>query len=346
MTRISIFGAGAIGGFLAHALSKAGADVSLVARGPHLEAMRTKGLTLIKDGTADTIDVRASDNPSDLGVQDFVIIGLKAHSVPPIVEQFQPLLGEETAIVSAVNGIPWWYFYKANTGTGLDDKWVEAVDPGGAQWRGFGPERAIGCVVYPACEIPEPGVVRHMGGDRFSLGEPDGSQSERSKILAGLMRDGGLRAPVKPRIRDEIWIKLWGNCSFNPISALTGASLDLIGADPACRSLVRDIMIECRNVGEALGARFNVPIERRIQAGADIVGHKPSTRHDVEMLRPMELDGLICAVLELARRLGIKTPTLDHVAALVRMQGDVLGLYQRRDDIEAIITGPYEPADN
>jgi len=345
MTKICIFGAGAIGGMMAHALHKAGAEVSLVARGPHLAAIREKGLTFVKDGQSETIEVKASDDPAELGQQDYVIIALKAHSVPPIVDRFAPLLGPDTAVVSAVNGVPWWYFHKANSGTELDEKPVETTDPGGAQWYAFGPERAIGCVVYPACEVTEPGVVLHRSGDRFTLGEPSGERTERAMRLSKLLSTGGLRAPVKPRIRDELWIKLWGNCSFNPVSALTGASLDLIGADAASRSVIRDMMIEARRVGEAIGARFTVDIERRIQGGADIAGHKPSTRHDVEAGRPMELDALVVSVQELARRLEIPTPTLDTVSALVRMQGQVLGLYQRRPELEEIVTGPYRPAE-
>jgi len=339
MTRICIFGAGAIGGYMAAALADAGAEVSLVARGPHLAAIRDKGLVFRKDGEEKTYRMTASDNPADLGEQDYVIVGLKAHSVPAIVDQFTPLLGPETAIVPAVNGLPWWYFHKAGTGTVLDDTWLETVDPGGAQWKAFGPERAIGCVVYPACDVPEPGVVQHRSGDRFTLGEPDGSASERVERLSKLMIAGGLKAPRKARLRDEIWIKLWGNCSFNPVSALTGASLDLIGNDVACRSVIRAMMEECKQVGEAVGGRFSVGIEKRIDGGAQIIGHKPSTRHDVEKGRPMELDALSSVVLELARRLGIETPTLDTVAALVRMQGDVLGLYKRNPELEAAITG-------
>ncbi|WP_127115817.1 ketopantoate reductase family protein [Shimia sediminis] len=342
MTKICVYGAGAIGGYLAHCLHKAGAEVSVIARGAHLEAIRKNGLTLQMDGTSETIRIPASDDPADLGEQDYVIICLKAHSISNVVDGFAPLLGENTAIVSAVNGLPWWYFHKAQTGTELDDKWVETVDPGGRIWNGLGPERAIGCVVYPACQVVEPGVVQHISGNRFTLGEPNGERSERAIHLSRLMGAGGLRAPVKPRIRDELWIKLWGNCSFNPVSALTGASLDMIGADNACRSVIRDAMIECRSVGQAAGARFSVDIERRIQGGADIVGHKPSTRHDVEQGRPMELDALVCTVQELARRLFIPTPTLDTLSSLVRMQGNVLGLYQRRPDLEAIITGDYE----
>jgi 2-dehydropantoate 2-reductase len=345
MTKICIFGAGAIGGYMAHALIKAGADVSLIARGPHLEGLRDNGLTLIKEGVAETLPVRATDTPEELGRQDYVISALKAHSVAPVIDRFKPLLADHTALVPAVNGIPWWYFYKAGSDSAMENRWLETSDPGGEQWAAFGPERAIGCVVYPACEISAPGQITLKSGDRFTLGEPDGQRSERVMKLSELMRAGGLRAPVKPRLRDEIWIKLWGNCSFNPVSALTGASLDLIGNDPASRAVIRDAMIECRKVGLAVGARFNVDIERRIQGGADIIGHKPSTRHDVELGRPMELDALTSTVLELARRLEIETPTLNAISALVRLQGSVLGLYDKQESIETAINSPYVPAE-
>ena len=345
MTKICIFGAGAIGGYMAHALIKAGADVSLIARGPHLEGLRDNGLTLIKEGVAETLPVRATDTPEELGRQDYVISALKAHSVVPVIDRFKPLLADHTALVPAVNGIPWWYFYKAGSDSAMENRWLETSDPGGVQWAAFGPERAIGCVVYPACEISAPGQITLKSGDRFTLGEPDGQRSERVLKLSELLRAGGLRAPVKPRLRDEIWIKLWGNCSFNPVSALTGASLDLIGNDPASRAVIRDAMIECRKVGLAVGARFNVDIERRIQGGADIIGHKPSTRHDVELGRPMELDALTSTVLELARRLEIETPTLNAISALVRLQGSVLGLYDKQESIETAINSPYVPAE-
>ncbi len=345
MTKICIFGAGAIGGYMAHALIKAGADVSLIARGPHLEGLRDNGLTLIKEGVAETLPVRATDTPEELGRQDYVISALKAHSVAPVIDRFKPLLADHTALVPAVNGIPWWYFYKAGSDSAMENRWLETSDPGGVQWAAFGPERAIGCVVYPACEISAPGQITLKSGDRFTLGEPAGQRSERVLKLSELLRAGGLRAPVKPRLRDEIWIKLWGNCSFNPVSALTGASLDLIGNDPASRAVIRDAMIECRKVGLAVGARFNVDIERRIQGGADIIGHKPSTRQDVEVGRPMELDALTSTVLELARRLEIETPTLNAISALVRLQGSVLGLYDKQDSIETAINSPYVPAE-
>ncbi|MBS3649377.1 2-dehydropantoate 2-reductase [Pseudaminobacter sp. 19-2017] len=337
MARICVFGAGAIGGYLAVSLAKAGADISVVARGPHLAAIRSRGLTLRKNGEEHTCRITATDDPRELGEQDYVIVGMKAHAVPAVVERFVPLLGKDTAVVPAVNGLPWWYFHGANTGTPLDGTWLESVDPGGAQWNFFGPERAIGCVVYPACDVPEPGVIHHSSGDRFTLGEPDGSDSERLRLLSEMLIAGGLRAPRKPRLRDEIWIKLWGNCSFNPVSALTGASLDVIGADDASRRLIHDMMVECKAVGEAVGARFGVTIEQRIKGGTDIVGHKPSTRHDVELGRPMEIDPLVSSVLEVARRLAIPTPTLDAIAALLRLQGQVLGLYDRKPGLEAVI---------
>ncbi|MEC7245333.1 MAG: 2-dehydropantoate 2-reductase, partial [Pseudomonadota bacterium] len=272
MTKICIYGAGAIGGYMAACLDRAGAEVSLIARGPHLAAIREKGLRLIKDGQQSEHRLRATDNPAELGEQDYIILALKAHGIPHIIDQMKPLLGEDTAIVSAVNGLPWWYFYHANTGTVLDNQPLQSVDPGGRIYGEIGAERAIGCVVYPACEIAEPGVIQHMDGERFSLGEPSGEASERVKTLSQLLIAGGLKAPQKKRIRDEIWIKLWGNCSFNPVSALTGASLDEIGNDPACRHLVHSIMAECQQIGEAIGVRFNVSIEDRIDGAARIIG--------------------------------------------------------------------------
>ena len=329
MTRICIFGAGAIGGYVGAALHEAGAEVSLVARGPHLEAIRADGLGLEKDGKITRYSLPASDRPADLGPQDYVILAIKAHTIPMILDDLMPLLGPDPAVVPAVNGLPWWYFHKAQTGTALDEKPLQAVDPGGRVWNEIGPQRAIGCVVYPACEIAAPGLVKHLDGDRFTLGEPSMEQSERVKTLSSLMIAGGLKAPQKPRIRDEIWIKLWGNCSFNPVSALTGATLDAIGNDPESRALVHAIMTEVKSVGEAIGVRFSVPIEKRIDGAAAIVGHKPSTRQDIEAGRPLEIDPLVTAVLELAEGLGIETPALVHVTALLKLQAETLGLYSR-----------------
>ena len=326
-SKICIFGAGAIGGYLAACLHDAGADVSLIARGPHLNAIKENGLKLEINGEMRSFNLNASDDPADFGQQDYVIIALKAHGIIHITESIQPLLGPETAVVSAVNGLPWWYFHKANTNTELDDKPLISVDPEASIWTKIGPERAIGCVVYPACEISRPGIITHIEGNRISLGEPSGESTERLKTLSDLMIKGGLKAPQKKRIRDEIWIKLWGNCSFNPVSALTGASLDEIAEDPDTRKLVSEIMSECKQVGEALSIRFAVSIEDRINGAGKIIGHKPSTRQDIEMGRPLEIDPLVTALIEIANQLQIDTPRLVSVTALLKLQARTLGLY-------------------
>ena len=228
--KICIFGAGAIGGLIGAKLAAKGeAEVSLIARGPHLAAMRENGLTL-REGERETrVAVTATDDPAELGVQDYVILALKAHAVPGILDAIQPLLGPSTAVVTAQNGMPWWYFYE-HDGPHAGRR-IEAVDPGGRIWHAIGPERAIGCVVYPAAELEAPGIVHHVEGDRLPLGEPSGEKTERVTALSRVLVAAGLRAPVRPQIRNDIWVKLWGNLSFNPISALTGGPLEQICAE-------------------------------------------------------------------------------------------------------------------
>ncbi len=323
--KICIFGAGAIGGYMGAKLAAAGADVSLVARGPHLRAMQERGLTLIEEGERRTVAVRAAEDPAALGVQDYVVVTLKAHSVPPVVARMQPLIGPETTIVSGVNGVPWWYFHKI--GGPLEGTRLQSVDPGDAQWRGFGPDRVLGCVVYPAAEVEEPGVIRHIEGNRFSLGEPDGSKSDRAERLSAALTAAGLKAPVRPRIRDEIWVKLWGNLSFNPISALTHATLDVLCTDPGTRGVARAMMLEAQTIAEALGVRFPIDVDRRIEGGAAVGAHRTSMLQDLDAGRPMEIDALVGAVQELGRLTGTATPTIDTVLALVRLRARVAGLY-------------------
>ncbi|MHB1217141.1 MAG: 2-dehydropantoate 2-reductase [Alphaproteobacteria bacterium] len=323
--KICIYGAGAIGGYMAAELAFADYDVSLVARGPHLAAIKAKGLKLIKDGQERTARIRATDTPSELGPQDYVVITLKAHSVPPVVDAMKPLLGPTTAVVPAVNGVPWWYFYK------LPGPWenrrLQSVDPGDKQWNGIGPERAIGCVVYPACEVPEPGVIQHYDGDRFALGEPDGAKTERVQKLSEALIKAKMKAPIRPRIRDDIWVKLWGNMTFNPLSILTLATLDVVTSDPGTRALVRAMMREGQEIGEKLGVKFAVEIEKRID-GANAVGaHKTSMLQDLERGRPIELDALLAAVIELGQLVGIKTPYCDAIFALARQRARVAGCY-------------------
>ncbi|KQI71817.1 2-dehydropantoate 2-reductase [Loktanella sp. 5RATIMAR09] len=323
--KICIFGAGAIGGYMGAKLAQAGADVSLVARGPHLKAMREDGLRLIEESGETTVKVTASDDAADLGPQDYVIVTLKAHSVPPVVSKMQPLIGENTTIVSGVNGVPWWYFHKI--GGPLEGTRLETVDPGNAQWDGFGPDRVLGCVVYPAAEVIAPGVVKHIEGNRFSLGEPDGSKSERALTLSKALADAGLRAPVRPKIRDEIWVKLWGNLSFNPISALTHATLDVLCTDPGTREVARNMMLEAQAIAEKLGVKFPIDVDRRIQGGADVGAHRTSMLQDLDQGRPMEIDALVGSVKELGRVTETPTPTIDTVLALVALRGKIAGLY-------------------
>ncbi len=327
--KICIFGAGAIGGYLGVKLVQAGADVSLVARGPHLAAMKEKGLTLIEEGGERvTVPVRAAEDPAELGPQDYLVITLKAHSVPPVVGRMQPLIGENTTVVSGVNGVPWWYFHKlAGPFEGMR---LAAVDPGDVQWDGLGPDRVLGCVVYPAAEVIEPGVIRHIEGNRFSLGEPDGSMSDRAKALSKVLTTAGLKAPVRPRIRDEIWVKLWGNLSFNPISALTHATLDVLCTDPGTRAVARGMMIEAQHIAERLGVTFPIDVERRIDGGAAVGAHRTSMWQDLEAGRPMEIDALVTAVQELGRLTEIPTPTIDTVLALIRLRARMAGVYQSR----------------
>jgi 2-dehydropantoate 2-reductase len=323
--KVCIFGAGAIGGYMGVKLAKAGADVSLVARGPHLVAMQEKGLTLIEEGETTTVPVTASDDPAALGVQDYVIVTLKAHSVPPVVSKMAPLIGPNTTIVSGVNGVPWWYFHKlegAHEGTRLD-----SVDPGNMQWDGFGPDRVLGCVVYPAAEVIEPGVIKHIEGNRFSLGEPDGSKSDRAQALSKILANAGLKAPVRPKLRDEIWVKLWGNLSFNPISALTHATLDVLCTDEGTRAVARNMMVEAQEIAERLGVKFPIDVDRRIAGGAAVGAHRTSMLQDLDQGRPMEIDALVASVQELGRVTGVPTPTIDTVLGLIRLRARTAGLY-------------------
>ena len=316
--KICVFGAGAIGGYLGGMLARAGCEVSLVARGPHLAAIQKNGLTLWRDGKSQTHAITATDSAAELGPQDFVLVTLKAYALSGVVADVRKLLGPDTAVVSAVNGLPWWYFH------GLDspntERPLESVDPGGLIWRGIGPERAIGCVVYPSVEVPEPGVIRHLSDDKFSLGEPSGKRSERVRTLARVFIDAGLKAPVRPRIRDEIWVKLWGNLSFNPLSALTMATLDVLAGEADIRVIARAMMVEAQAVGEKHGIRFAVDVDRRIDAAASVGAHRTSMLQDLEQGRPLEIAALVESVMEVARLVGQPTPTIDLVHALLRQR--------------------------
>jgi 2-dehydropantoate 2-reductase len=317
--KIAIFGAGAIGGYLGAKLSQRGdIDVTLIARGPHLAAMQQHGLRLIEaDGSEITTHPRLVADSRDAGPQDYVVLAVKAHSISPALDAIVPLLGPETAVVTAQNGVPWWYFY------GLEgphaNRRVESVDPGGRIWDAIGPRRVIGCVVYPACEIESPGVIRRTDDNRFSLGEPDGSRSERAAALAKALIDAGLRAPLRSRIRGEIWVKLWGNVALNPLSALTRATLAQICGEPATRAFARNVMLEVQSVAEALGERMVVDVDARLNGAAEVGEHKTSMLQDLELGRPLEVDAVVSAVVELARVTSSQTPYLDALDGMIRL---------------------------
>lgn len=323
--KICVYGAGAIGGYLGVQLALAGEDVTLIARGPHLEAMQKSGLKLRIGDEERIAQPRCTDDPAQVGPQDYVIVTLKAPSAAAIAGQMDPLLGPDTAVVTAVNGIPWWYFY------GLDGPWkdhrLKSIDPEGKQWELIGPERAIACVVYPACEILEPGIVQHISGDRFVLGEPDGSKSDRALKLSKTLINAGFKAPVRPKIRNEIWIKLWGNLCFNPISALTHGTLDVMATDPGTRLVARNMMIEAQNIGEKLGIRFAIDVDRRIDGAAAVGAHKTSMLQDLERGRAMEIDALLTVVQEMGRLTELETPSIDLVLALVQQRAREAGSY-------------------
>ena len=319
MTKICVFGAGAIGGYVGARLAQKGeAEVSLVARGAHLAAIKANGLTLKQDGETFVVHPRAAANPAELGPQDFIILGLKTHAVTGVIDALQPLIGRNTAILFAQNGLPWWYFYRH--GGPYDGHRLETVDPGGEIWNRLGPERALGCVVWQAAEIEAPGVIAHHYGGRMPLGEPSGEKTARVVELGRLLTDAGIKSPVRPNLRNEIWLKLWGNLSFNPVSILTNGTLAGLASDPGTNRVIRTMMEEARGVAEALGVTFAVAVEERIAMAAKVGAHRTSMLQDVEAGRPTELDALLGVVIELAALTGISTASLKLVYDLAKFR--------------------------
>ena len=322
--KVAILGAGAIGAYVGAALARGGADVSLIARGAHLAALRENGVTVLSPRGDFQVHVPATDDPAEVGPVDIVFLGLKAYSYADSGPLLAPLLHEKTGVVAAQNGVPWWYFHRH--GGPYDGHRIEAVDPGGATSAAIAPERAIGCVVYCSAELEAPGVIRHGEGTRFSLGEPDRSVSERCVQLSEAFVSGGLKAPVEPDLRDEIWVKLLGNAIFNPLSVLTRATLAAMCRHPGTRALAHAGMQECLDIANALGSRPQIDIERRI-GGAERVGeHRTSTLQDLEAGKRLELDALIVAVVELAELTGTPAPTIRTLAAESTLLAASLGL--------------------
>lgn len=316
--KICVIGAGSIGGFVAFRLAAAGLPVSVLARGANLAAIRQHGLRLVEsDGAQRSTRLSgASDDAKDIGPQDVLVLGVKAHQVAELLPRLAPLLHESTAIVPMQNGVPWWYFQRR--GGPLGDRVVRSVDPQGALAAGIDPRRLIGCIVYPACELAAPGVIRHVEGERFPLGELDGTRSARVAAIAQAFEAGGLKAPVLDDIRAEMWLKLWGNAVFNPLSALTRGTLADLCADPQVRELARNMMIEVESVAASLGVRMRVPLERRMEGAARVGAHKTSMLQDIEAGRATELDALLGSVIELAGVTGTGVPHLRAVYACVK----------------------------
>ena len=319
MTRICVFGAGAIGGYVGARLALKGeADVSLVARGAHLAAMKANGLTLKQDGETHVVRPTVTDDPKQLGPQDYIILTLKAHGLAGVIDQMMPLIGKDTAILFAQNGIPWWYFH--GVGGPLEGTRLESVDPGGVIWNRIGPERALGSVVWQAAEIEAPGVIAHHYGDRMPIGEPTGEKTERALVLSRLLTSAGIKSPVRPNLRNEIWLKLWGNLSFNPVSVLTLGTLADLATDPGTRRVIRTMMEEARAVAEKLGITFAVDADERMDMAAKVGAHRTSMLQDVEAGRPTELDALLGVVIELGRIVQIGTPSLQLVYDLCKFR--------------------------
>ena len=331
--RIAIVGAGAIGGYLGGRLSEAGLDVTFVVRGANLEAIKRDGLRLtLEDGKEMHARRVRAVSIDEAEPHDYVLLTMKSHQVAAVAPQVPRLCHDRTAVVTLQNGVPWWYFH--GVGGPLEGTRLASVDPDGACWDGIGPQRAIGSVVYPAAELIAPGQVRVIEGNRFTLGEPSGQKTERVVALSQAMISAGFKAPVSTDIRGEIWVKLWGNCSFNPISALTHATLESITRFAPTRALAAAMMREAQAVGEALGVRFKVSLEQRIDGAERVGAHKTSMLQDVEAGRAPELDALVGSVIELARHTGTPVPTIEAVHALAALLARTLAEQRGRVRIE------------
>jgi len=312
--RFAVVGAGATGGFLGAHLARAGEAVLLVARGPHLAAMRERGVTVRSGEGEFTAHPECTDDLGAIRAAEVVFLTLKAHALPALAPALGAALGAGAVVVSAQNGIPWWYF---------EDRHLESVDPGGVIARSIPYRAVVGCVVYPATNVVEPGVIEHLEGSRFSLGEPDGSRSERVQAISSALVKAGLKAPVQTRIRAEIWLKLLGNATLNPVSALTRASLRQITTSPATRDLVRTLMEEVEAVTRALGVELPLSVEKRLEGAAATGDHRTSMLQDLELKRPLEIDALLGAVIELAEGEGVAVPSLKTVYGLTKLLDEV-----------------------
>ena len=318
--RFAVLGAGAIGAYVGAALARGGADVTVIARGAHLRAMATRGVQVLSPRGDFTAHPRATDDWAALADAEVVFVALKAYTLPEIAPRLGELLAPGAAVIWAQNGIPWWYFQaapEAAAATGVTG--LESVDPGGIIAASIPPAHNVGCVVYAGTEIVEPGVIRHVEGTRFTIGEPDGSDSQRCKLISAAFAAGGLRAPVEPHLRDQIWLKLVGNVAFNPITALTGATLGELGSVLEMPPLLRAIFAECAEVAERLGVTFPVSLDRRLEAGLAVGDHKTSMLQDLQAGKRLEFECMTGAVVELAAYLNVPVPSVGAVHACVKL---------------------------
>lgn len=317
--RYAVVGAGAIGAYVGASIARAGGKVTLIARGAHAAAMRERGVTVLSERGDFHVQCTTHDDPNEAGVFDCVIIALKANQIIPMLPAIKRMCHDQTRIVAMQNGIPWWYFQ--HHGGALEGLVLQSVDPGGQLAAAFDPDRVIGCVIYSSTEIESPGVIRHIEGTRYALGRPDGAVDGPLEEISAAFIAGGLKAPIESDLRAQIWVKLLGNAALNPISALTRRTLAGMLRDPAIEGLVREIMEECAALATALGIELPVSIEKRIDGARRVGEHKTSMLQDVERGRPLELDCMTGAVVELGTILGIPTPATRHVHTLAVMLG-------------------------
>lgn len=325
MAKVCIYGVGAIGGFLAARLALAGQHVTGVARGQQLDAIRENGLSLIEEGRRRTVRIDCVEDPAEAGPQDVVFMTMKSHSAPAVAESIAPMLDSETIVVTTGNGFPWWYFYQSN----LRDhpEYLRHVDPAARLWKSIGPERAIGSVVYPAARVSEPGVIEHVFGDRFTLGEPDGSMSDRVRMLASMLTEAGLDASAIDDIRSEIWAKLVANCAYNPVSVISNATLGGMLDDPDVYRMLEQIMIEASALAAELKVRLPLTPKQLLELTRPFGVHKTSMLQDIEAGRPIELDPIVGAIRELAQYYDVATPTIDIVSALAAQRARLADCY-------------------
>ena len=315
--KFAVYGAGAIGGYLGAKLALSGEDVHLIARGPNLAAIKSNGIHIYGENEKILANPNASDNPSEIGPVDFLFLTVKAHGLTDIAPQIHPLLHDETTIISAQNGIPWWYFQKH--GGPWDGSALESVDPDGVLSENIDINRVIGCIVYPSTELVEPGIIKHIEGDRFSLGELDGSSSDRIKSLSSSLIKAGLRAPIRPHIRRELWAKLLGNLAFNPISALTRSTIAEMTNDTDIEATAKAMMAEADSVATALGIDIPISIDQRFSGAQKVGDHKTSMLQDLEMGRRLEIDSVMGAVLEIGAKLDMPMPYTNAIYACLKL---------------------------